>query len=371
MSNISSDELQMKVDELRDLNKELNQKNIDIDELLQLVTNKKESLVKELENNDKELERLDNEIQKYTKDNEMNSMKGPSMKRKKIQTNLNILSKLLDQKSNEIDKKKIQLEDEEKKINKRISNLTPSQRKAFEEIMESYNTPSEINKSSNKNGKEINTEYDKMNEIYFQEIFDELGLGTKDFKNNSRNENKSPNKSYKVYLEKPENKKENEVKKENPKPLENIQNKEERAIKNKKPEVKEEEPKQYKKEIIVENNSKDNSPLNTQKENKKLRKNNSAKEIDKKEDPKVEEEKLIDNKLNDSNQMNYPERKNKNEIEENIPGQKHKTGKDLGFIIIPEQNVKKNETQGNKNGHKTRKSSSVKKFQSKFFSQAE
>lgn len=164
-------EISSRIEELRDINIQLQKKEQVTDSLLKQSTNKKEILLKTLKQYDDELYSLDNQIEGYY--NELfNELKLD--KNKKILSNLNILKELLDSKAASLNKRREQVEERETELNKKISLLSTSQLELFNQIMSKIdqndkNIDEKLTDTSN-----IKIEYEKMKNIYFNEISDEI-----------------------------------------------------------------------------------------------------------------------------------------------------------------------------------------------------
>lgn len=164
-------EIFSRIDELRKINNQLKEKEQITDSLLYQTTNKKEILLKTLKKYDDELYSLDNQIEGYY--NELfNELKLD--KNKKILSNLSILKELLDNKAVTLNKRREQVEERENELNKKISLLSSSQLELFNQIMSKIdqnekNIDEKLTDTSN-----IKIEYEKMKNIYFNEISDEI-----------------------------------------------------------------------------------------------------------------------------------------------------------------------------------------------------
>ena len=128
-------------------------------------------MIKILKEYDEELYKLDNEIESYY--NELfNELK--LEKNKKILTNLNILKDLLDNKTKSLNQRREQIEERESNLNQKICQLTPSQLELFNQIMSKIDQNEKNIDERLINTSNIKIEYEKMKNIYFNEISEEI-----------------------------------------------------------------------------------------------------------------------------------------------------------------------------------------------------
>lgn len=165
------EEIRTRIEELRLLNSDLHKKQILTDSLLISTSKKKEAMIKILKEYDEELYKLDNEIESYY--NELfNELK--LEKNKKILTNLNILKDLLDNKTKSLNQRREQIEERESNLNQKICQLTPSQLELFNQIMSKIDQNEKNIDERLINTSNIKIEYEKMKNIYFNEISEEI-----------------------------------------------------------------------------------------------------------------------------------------------------------------------------------------------------
>ena len=167
-SQIISSQLKIRIEELHKINKTLSDKQNLTDYLLFSTHQKKEALLRKLKEYDNELTELDTEIEGYY--NELfNELKLD--KNKKILTNLNTLRDLLDTKANSLNQHREMVNAKENEINEKISQLNNSQLELFNQIMSKIDNDDIENYIDTAN---INAEYEKMKNIYFNEIAEEI-----------------------------------------------------------------------------------------------------------------------------------------------------------------------------------------------------
>lgn len=165
------EEIRSRIEELRALNSDLHKKQILTDSLLISTSKKKEAMIKILKEYDEELYKLDNEIESYY--NELfNELK--LEKNKKILSNLNILKDLLENKTKSLNQRREQIEERESNLNQKICQLTPSQLELFNQIMSKIDQNEKNIDERLINTSNIKIEYEKMKNIYFNEISEEI-----------------------------------------------------------------------------------------------------------------------------------------------------------------------------------------------------
>ena len=178
-------ELKSRLSELRIINTSLHQKHNLTDNILISTNHQKEILLQTLKDCDNELYSLDSEIEMYYNElfNELTLEKN-----KKILSNLTILKEFLDKKAHTLNKRRELVEEKEEQLNKQISMLTPSQLELFNQIMSKIDQDDKNIDDSIIDTSSVRIEYEKMKNIHFNEIADEIKLMLQ--QNEKRNKSK-------------------------------------------------------------------------------------------------------------------------------------------------------------------------------------
>lgn len=178
-------ELKSRLNELRIINTSLQQKHNLTDNILISTNHQKEILLQTLKDCDNELYSLDSEIEMYYNElfNELTLEKN-----KKILSNLTILKEFLDKKVLTLNKRRELVEEKEEQLNKQISMLTPSQLELFNQIMSKIDQDDKNIDDSIIDTSSVRIEYEKMKNIHFNEIADEIKLMLQ--QNEKRNKSK-------------------------------------------------------------------------------------------------------------------------------------------------------------------------------------
>lgn len=178
-------ELKSRLNELRIINTSLQQKHNLTDNILISTNHQKEILLQTLKDCDNELYSLDSEIEMYYNElfNELTLEKN-----KKILSNLTILKEFLDKKAHTLNKRRELVEEKEEQLNKQISMLTPSQLELFNQIMSKIDQDDKNIDDSIIDTSSVRIEYEKMKNIHFNEIADEIKLMLQ--QNEKRNKSK-------------------------------------------------------------------------------------------------------------------------------------------------------------------------------------
>lgn len=189
-------ELKSRLNELRTINTSLHQKHNLTDNILISTNHQKEILLQTLKDCDNELYSLDSEIEMYYNElfNELTLEKN-----KKILSNLTILKEFLDKKALTLNKRRELVEEKEEQLNKQISMLTPSQLELFNQIMSKIDQDDRNIDDSIIDTSSVRIEYEKMKNIHFNEIADEIKLMLQ--QNEKRNKGKH-NHSYDHHINK-------------------------------------------------------------------------------------------------------------------------------------------------------------------------
>ena len=189
-------ELKSRLNELRTINTSLHQRHNLTDNILISTNHQKEILLQTLKDCDNELYSLDSEIEMYYNElfNELTLEKN-----KKILSNLTILKEFLDKKALTLNKRRELVEEKEEQLNKQISMLTPSQLELFNQIMSKIDQDDRNIDDSIIDTSSVRIEYEKMKNIHFNEIADEIKLMLQ--QNEKRNKGKH-NHSYDHHINK-------------------------------------------------------------------------------------------------------------------------------------------------------------------------
>lgn len=166
-------ELKLRLNELRVINTSLQQKHNITDSVLISTNHQKEQLLQALREYDNELYSLDSEIEMYYNElfNELTLEKN-----KKILSNLTILKEFLDKKALTLNQRRELVEEKEEQLNKQISMLTPFQLELFNQIMSKIDQEDRNIDESIIDTSTVRIEYEKMKNIHFNEIADEIKL---------------------------------------------------------------------------------------------------------------------------------------------------------------------------------------------------
>ena len=166
-------ELKLRLNDLRMINTSLQQKHNVTDSILISTNHQKEQLLQALKECDNELYSLDSEIEMYYNElfNELTLEKN-----KTILSNLTILKEFLDKKALTLNKRRELVEEKEEQLNKQISMLTPSQLELFNQIMSKIDQDDKNIDESIIDTSTVRIEYEKMKNIHFNEIADEIKL---------------------------------------------------------------------------------------------------------------------------------------------------------------------------------------------------